>query len=76
MFWTRFRTGDQYGVVRNALRENRDRYVFVSGVTLGYTRGSVRRAAEKLLRRFDTDYVDVTPSCTETQTPRETGGFA
>jgi len=44
---------------REALRKDRERYVVVTGATLGYTRGAVRRSAERMLRSLGTDYLDV-----------------
>lgn len=58
-FWSKFRKGDQFRVVKEALTRDREGCVLHSGVPLGYTRGSVRRSAEKLLRTFDIEYIDV-----------------
>lgn len=44
---------------REALRKDRERYVVATGPTLGYTRGSVRRSAERMLKILGTDYLDV-----------------
>jgi aryl-alcohol dehydrogenase-like predicted oxidoreductase len=45
--------------LKDALRRDRERYVVATGPTLAYTRGAVRRAAEKRLRQLGTDYLDV-----------------
>jgi aryl-alcohol dehydrogenase-like predicted oxidoreductase len=45
--------------VREALARDRERYVVAGGPVLGYLAGSVRKAVEKQLRRFRTDYLDV-----------------
>jgi aryl-alcohol dehydrogenase-like predicted oxidoreductase len=44
---------------REALRKDRARYVVATGASLAYTRGAVRRAAERMLRVLGTDYLDV-----------------
>jgi len=44
---------------REALRKDREKYVVATGPTLGFTRGSVRRAAERMLKVLGTDYLDV-----------------
>ena len=41
------------------IKRNRDGLVLASGPTLGYFGGSVRRGAERALRRLQTDYLDV-----------------
>ncbi len=59
LFWTSMRTGKARPEVRAALKRDRERYVLACGPTLGWFRGGVRRAAEKLLRTFETDYIDI-----------------
>jgi aryl-alcohol dehydrogenase-like predicted oxidoreductase len=59
LFWSKFRKGEQHEVVKAALKRDRERYVLASGATLGFFAGGVRRGAEKLLRAFDVDYIDV-----------------
>lgn len=44
---------------RDALRRARDRYLLATGPLLGYFGGSIRRAAERALKRLGTDYLDV-----------------
>jgi len=44
---------------REALRKDREKYVVATGPTLGFTRGSVRRSAERMLKVLGTDYLDV-----------------
>lgn len=58
-FWTTMRTGPVQPVVREALKRDRERYVLCAGSPLTYVKGSVRRAADKWLRVFGTDYLDV-----------------
>jgi aryl-alcohol dehydrogenase-like predicted oxidoreductase len=58
-FWTSIGTGRVLPVVREALERDRERFVLCSGSSLTYIKGSVRRAAEKWLRAFNTDYLDV-----------------
>lgn len=45
--------------VREALARDRERYAVAAGPVLGYFPGSLRRAVERWLRRFETDYLDV-----------------
>ena len=56
LFFTR---GSMVRPVREAVRRDRDRLVIASGPVLGYFAGSIRRAAEKVLRTLGTDYLDV-----------------
>jgi aryl-alcohol dehydrogenase-like predicted oxidoreductase len=42
-----------------ALKKDRDRFVIATGPTVGYFGGSVRRAAERALKRLGSDYIDV-----------------
>lgn len=59
LFWTQFRTGKNQEVLMEALKRDRERYVLASGPPLGYFGGSVRRGAERILRRLDVEYLDV-----------------
>ncbi len=59
LFWTQLRTGPARPVIRRALARDRERYVLVGGSGLTYFAGSVRRACEKWLQVFGTDYLDV-----------------
>jgi aryl-alcohol dehydrogenase-like predicted oxidoreductase len=59
LFWAKFRKGDQHEVVKNALKRERERYVLATGAALGFFGGSLRRGAEKILRVFDIEYLDV-----------------
>ncbi len=45
--------------LRAALARDRERYAVAAGPMLGYTAGTVRRAAEAALRTLGTDYLDV-----------------
>jgi aryl-alcohol dehydrogenase-like predicted oxidoreductase len=45
--------------LREALGRDRERYVVATGPTMGVTAGGVRRAAEKVLKTLDTDYLDI-----------------
>ncbi len=59
VFWTSMRTGHLREPLRNALRTRRDRMVLAAGATIGYFGGNVRRGAERLLRDFGIDTIDV-----------------
>ncbi len=58
VFWTPGMRG-LGPALKDALRRDRERYVVATGPFLGFTRGAVRRAAEKRLRALGTDYLDV-----------------
>jgi aryl-alcohol dehydrogenase-like predicted oxidoreductase len=45
--------------LKAALKRDRESLVLASGPTIGYFGGSVRRACERLLKKLDTDYLDV-----------------
>ena len=45
--------------LKAALKRDRESILLASGPTLGYFGGSVRRACERLLKKLDTDYLDV-----------------
>jgi aryl-alcohol dehydrogenase-like predicted oxidoreductase len=59
LFCASFRPSKSLAAVREALKRDRDKYVVVSGPTLGYFKGSVRRGTEKILKTLGTDYLDV-----------------
>lgn len=59
LFWSRFRKGAPHEVVKAALGRDRERYVLATGAPLAYFGGNVRRGAERILRAFDVDYIDV-----------------
>lgn len=46
-------------MIKEALGRDRERFVVASGPVVSYAGGSVRRAAERFLRFFDIDYIDV-----------------
>jgi aryl-alcohol dehydrogenase-like predicted oxidoreductase len=45
--------------LKAALKRDRESLVLASGPTIGYFGGSIRRACETLLRKLETDYLDV-----------------
>ncbi|MEO8706349.1 MAG: aldo/keto reductase [Kofleriaceae bacterium] len=45
--------------LKDAIARDRDRIVVAAGPTVGYLGGSVRRTAERLLKKLGTDYIDV-----------------
>ena len=59
LFWVNRNKGAAREVVKAALERDRERYVFAGGATLGFSAGSLRRAAERLLRSFELEYIDV-----------------
>ncbi|MBL8743620.1 MAG: aldo/keto reductase [Myxococcales bacterium] len=59
VFYTRLRTGKSLSVLREALQRDRERYVVAAGPSFAFYRGNVRRAAESILKRLGTDYIDV-----------------
>ncbi|MFN7130910.1 MAG: aldo/keto reductase [Myxococcales bacterium] len=59
VFWTQLRTGGLKNTVRAALQRHRDRVVLATGPSLAYFGGSVRRAAERTLKTFGIDRIDV-----------------
>ncbi len=59
LFWVNSNKGVAHEVVKEALKQDRQRYVFAGGASLGYLAGSLRRAAERLLRSFELEYIDV-----------------
>lgn len=58
VFWTPMMKGFTKAL-RDVLRRDRERYVVASGPLFGYTRGAVRRGAERRLRALGIDYLDV-----------------
>ena len=59
LFWTTLRTGKALPAVKAALKRDRERYVLAAGPSIAWFRGSIRRGTEKLLRKLDSDYIDV-----------------
>ena len=59
LYWAKFRKGDQYAVVKDALKRDRERYVLATGAPFGFFAGGIRRGLEKILRSFDVEYIDV-----------------
>jgi len=45
--------------LRDAITRDRDKLVIAAGPTVGYFGGSVRRSAERLLKKLGLDYIDV-----------------
>ena len=45
--------------LRDALAKDRDRLVIAAGPTMGFFGGSVRRSAERTLKKLGVDYVDI-----------------
>jgi aryl-alcohol dehydrogenase-like predicted oxidoreductase len=45
--------------LRDAFRRDRERYVVATGPLVAFLGGSVRRSAERALKRLETDYIDV-----------------
>lgn len=58
VFWTPRQT-KVAPALREALKKDRQRYVIATGPTFGYFASSLRSAAEDVLRKLDTDYIDV-----------------
>lgn len=59
VFWTGLRTGKVKDALRRQLASRREKIVLAAGASLGAFGGSVRWAAERLLRELGTDYIDV-----------------
>jgi len=59
VFWTHSKTGKIAPSLRAALARKREDVMVATGPTLGWFGGSVRRAAEKQLKKLGTDYIDV-----------------
>jgi aryl-alcohol dehydrogenase-like predicted oxidoreductase len=58
-FHQRLKTGFAIPVLKQAFKANREKYILAGGPSLGFFGGSVRRGCERLLKLFDTDYIDV-----------------
>ncbi len=59
IFWTSLKTGHLRPALIRRLKQDRDRYILATGPAIGFFGGSVRRAAESILRKFQTDCIDV-----------------
>jgi aryl-alcohol dehydrogenase-like predicted oxidoreductase len=59
VFFTHTKTGHLREPLRRALRERRDKLVLATGPQIGFFGGNVRRGAERLLRDFGIEYIDV-----------------
>ena len=59
LFWVNTNKSAAHEVVKAALKRDRERYVFAGGASFGFFAGSLRRAAERLLRSFELEYIDV-----------------
>jgi len=53
------RSSSMRAPIAEAVRRDRERLVIATGPSLGWFDGSVRRAAERALKRFGLDYLDV-----------------
>jgi aryl-alcohol dehydrogenase-like predicted oxidoreductase len=51
--------GKMAGPLKDALAKQRDKIIVAAGPTLGWFGGSVRRSAERTLKKLGTDYIDV-----------------
>jgi aryl-alcohol dehydrogenase-like predicted oxidoreductase len=51
--------GKLHGPLKEALARDRDKIVVAAGPTLGWFGGSVRRSAERTLKKLGTDYLDI-----------------
>jgi aryl-alcohol dehydrogenase-like predicted oxidoreductase len=51
--------GKMQAPLRDAIARDRDKIVIAAGPTVGFFGGSVRRSAERTLKKLGTDYVDV-----------------
>lgn len=58
IFWNPFHRRVN-NVVKDVVAKDRERFVLATGPLLGYFAGSVRRAAERALRKSGSDYLDV-----------------
>lgn len=59
VFWSHMRTGKIRPSLARALAAKREKVVVATGPTIGYFGGSVKAAAENILRDLGTDYLDV-----------------
>lgn len=58
-FFQQYKTSHSVPVLKQALKANREKFIIATGPSLGFFGGSVRRGCERMLKRFDTDYLDV-----------------
>ena len=58
-FFDTFRSGSLKAPLRDVLKSRRDDFVVATLPLIGYFGGSVRRGAERALRRLGTDYLDI-----------------
>jgi aryl-alcohol dehydrogenase-like predicted oxidoreductase len=58
-FFYTFRSGELGTPLRDAIKANREGVVVATLPTLGFFGGSVRRGAERALKRLGTDYLDI-----------------
>jgi aryl-alcohol dehydrogenase-like predicted oxidoreductase len=58
-FFYTFRSGELGNPLRDAIKANREGVFIASLPTLGLFGGSVRRGAERILKRLGTDYLDI-----------------
>lgn len=58
-FFVTFRSGSLIAPLTEALKRDREKYVVAALPALGFFGGSVRRGAERALKRLGTDYLDV-----------------
>ncbi len=58
LFWTQS-MGKMTDPVKRVLAQDRERFVLATGPTLGFFAGGITRACERLLKRLDTEYIDV-----------------
>jgi len=59
VYWTTFRTGGVRPAVKAALNRDRERMILVTGTSIGWFGFNVRNAAESMLRKLETEYIDV-----------------
>ena len=57
VFWTPRQKGE--AALKQAMKRNRDGVVLVSGPTTAHWRGNLTRYVDKLLKRFEIEYLDV-----------------
>ncbi len=59
VLYTPMRTGAVLPSLRAALKRDRERFVVAGGPSLGFFGGSVERGVDSVLRKLQTDYLDV-----------------
>jgi aryl-alcohol dehydrogenase-like predicted oxidoreductase len=59
VFWTSLRSGSVTPALSRALKRDRSRLVVATGPTIGWFAGNYRRSVERMLKKLDTDYIDV-----------------